>query len=218
MQWSTRALLFDLDGTLVESEHAIAAAWTLVAKRHSLGVEAIIRLLPGRRAIDVLSEAGVPVSSIPAEIRWLEEAQRRPEHLEPIRGASRLVQSLHSSQWAVVTAAPETVARARLDAAGLPHPEVLVTADTIGRGKPAPDGYLTAADALEVHPQDCVVFEDSDVGVAAGRAAGCRTIGVRAVPSGADEQIADYGDILGLRTDADRVYWSIDLRSDRRSR
>lgn len=207
--WNAQGLLFDLDGTLVDSHQAISAAWTALATRHSLPVEEVIHLLPGRRASDVLSLLDLPRNTMEADLRWLENEQNHPGPLTPIPGALRLTRALPPGRWAVVTAAPESVACARLDAAGLPRPQVLVAAEAVDHGKPAPDGYLRAADLLGITPRDCVVFEDAEIGIEAGRAAGCRTIGIGAQAHGADQQITDYSQLQGLHVGDDAITWSL---------
>lgn len=208
--WSAHAILFDLDGTLVDSESSIRAAWTALASKRSLGVEDVIRHLPGRRAIDVLTHFGLAADEIAADIRWLEREQVKVNDVEALQGALNLINILPPAQWAVVTAAPESVARARLSAARLPMPSVLIAAEAVERGKPYPDGFVQAADALGMMPQECVVFEDAGAGVEAARAAGCRVIGVGTHPTGADQQVEDYTRLLDPRVEGGRLLWSID--------
>ncbi len=95
-----------------------------------------------------------------------------------MRGALETLQALHPKQWAVVTSATRALAKARLAAAGLPIPELLVGADDVTHGKPDPEGYLKAAAALGVAPEDCVVVEDTPAGLKAGRAAGMRVLAI----------------------------------------
>jgi sugar-phosphatase len=94
------------------------------------------------------------------------------------RGAAALLAGLRGDEWAVVTSGTRRLARARLVAAGLPVPAVLVSADDVTRGKPYPDGYLTAAERLRRAPARCVVVEDAQAGVRAAHAAGMRVIGL----------------------------------------
>nr|MDQ3350211.1 HAD-IA family hydrolase [Acidobacteriota bacterium] len=111
-----------------------------------------------------------------------------------IAGAAALLAELPPERWAVVTSAGHELARTRLATVGLPVPRVLVGADDVARGKPAPDGYLRAADALGVPPARCVVLEDTPVGAEAGRAAGAIVIGLRTTfpaVDGCDFLVAD---------------------------
>ncbi|MDQ1007819.1 HAD superfamily hydrolase (TIGR01509 family) [Streptomyces sp. V4I23] len=108
-------------------------------------------------------------------------------------GAGTLLESLSRDRWAVVTSGVTVLARARLAAAGLPAPPVLITADDVSQGKPAPDGYRTAAANLGVDPARTVVFEDSTAGAQAGAAAGATVIGVgqRGLGTGASLVVRD---------------------------
>ena len=126
-----------------------------------------------------------------------------------IARARELVAGLPDATWAVVTSAVRALAEARLAAAGLPRPDVLVTADDVARGKPAPDGYRRAAALLGLPVTDCLVLEDSAAGVAAGRAAGARVLGVsrRALDTDADLVVTD---LRGLRFDGAAVQVAAD--------
>jgi sugar-phosphatase len=95
-----------------------------------------------------------------------------------VRGALETLQALHPHQWAVVTSAKHDLAEIRLRDAGLPVPELLIGSDDVQRGKPDPEGYLKAAAALGVAPEDCVVVEDTPAGLNAGRAAGMRVLAI----------------------------------------
>ncbi|MFV4912413.1 HAD-IA family hydrolase [Microbacterium lacticum] len=214
-RWRTRGLLFDLDGTLVDSSAAIARAWSAVASRHSFPVEDILPLLPGRRAIDVLKLLELSAIDRKAELVRLEAEQQILGPLRPIRGADTLLLKCPPERWAVVTAAPASVARARLRAAGLPLPQVLIAAESVAQGKPAPDGYLRAAAALDLAPGDCVVFEDAVIGIDAARSAGCCTIAIGAQIRGADHHIADYDELQDFRADGGEISWTVQERAGR---
>lgn len=200
------AVLFDMDGTLLESHANVERAWTSWA------------ISRGLDPVSVLAEAhGLPADVTVA--RWLPGADddaiaaAAAEQLAiqyddvtgitPIEGVPELLAFLTDAAvpWAVHTSADARLAQVRLDAAGI-KPPVLVTRDQIDRGKPAPDGYLRAAQLLGVEPEQCIVIEDTPVGVESGRSAGMTTVGVR----GAD------GD-LPLRTIPDLHLWlTITLR------
>lgn len=177
------AVLFDMDGTLIESHANVERAWTTWANARGLDASA------------VLAEA----HGLPAEVtvaRWLPGADDGAIELAaaeqlalqyddvtgiaPIEGALELLEFLTDSgtPWAVHTSADARLARVRLDAAGI-APPVLVTRDQLDRGKPAPDGYLRAAELLGVTPPECIVVEDTAVGLESGRNAGMQTVGVR---------------------------------------
>ncbi|MBW4717272.1 HAD-IA family hydrolase [Saccharothrix obliqua] len=172
------AVLFDLDGVLVNSEAAIQAMWRRWAVRRGFDPEEVVALTPGRPAVDTIRIVA-PELDAPAEALALEPEQIADlASLEPVPGARDLVTSLRAGTWAVVTSGSRLVATTRLDTVGIPKPEVLVTADDVTAGKPAPEGYLSAARLLGVPPGECVVVEDARSGVLAARAAGMRVVGI----------------------------------------
>ena len=193
-----RAVLFDSDGVLVDSDKSVADAWTRWAQRYQLEPRLVAAMVHGRRAsdtVDILIEPARRQSAL-AAINAFEIEDARS--VVGIPGARDLVASLPADAWAVVTSATAALARARLAAAGIPLPQVLVTADDVKRGKPAPDGYLAAAAALRVPPVEAIVVEDTASGVQAGRHAGVPLVlgvGVRALASDADVVVADLRDV-----------------------
>ncbi|WP_428966533.1 HAD-IA family hydrolase [Micromonospora fluostatini] len=186
------ALLFDMDGTLVDSRECVERKWRAWCARHGLDAEALLRRSHGRQLADTVRLAA-PHLDLDREVtdlvRWEE---RDTTGLVPVPGAVDLLAALPADRWAVVTSAWRRLAEIRLGHVGLPVPACLVTADDVGRGKPAPDGYLAAAARLGHPPGRCVVLEDSRVGVRAGRAAGMWVIGVATT-------------VAPSRLDADRV-------------
>jgi sugar-phosphatase len=136
-----------------------------------------------------------------AEAGWLRQAEENcREGLAPVSGARRLLTALPAGQWAVVTSGWRRLAEIRLSAARLRLPSVLVTADEVQASKPSPDGYRLAADGLGVRPADCLVIEDTPVGIAAGRAAGMPTIAITTT-FGSDQLAGDHhiANYLGVR-------------------
>lgn len=167
-----RAILFDLDGVLADSNVSVEMHWRRWAARHGLDADAIIRVVHGRRALDTIREVA-PHLDAEAEVAALVAAEAADTSgVLATPGAAALVERLPADAWAVVTSGVRIVAEARLRASGLPVPRVLVPADEIGRGKPDPEGYLTAAARLGRAPSECVVIEDAPAGIAAARAAG----------------------------------------------
>lgn len=169
------ALLLDCDGTLVDSTAAVERHWEEFASRRGLNLAQILPGAHGRRSQDVIAGLVGP-DDVNDETTLFE--QREAHDTSGVRATpgAELVRTLPSSAWAIVTSGSRAVAAARLIAAGLPMPQVLVSADDVARGKPEPDAYLLAASALGVNPTQCVVIEDSPVGIAAGGAAGCTVL------------------------------------------
>lgn len=172
------AVLFDMDGVLVDSWESIRRHWRAWAERHRLDVEAVMAQVHGKAGLDII-RATAPHLDAERETLLLAELEAADtEGVRRIDGADRLLAGLPAGRWAVVTSARENVARSRLQAVCLPVPEVLVTASEIRRGKPAPDGYLLAAERLGFAPESCLVVEDSPAGVEAAHRAGMKVIAV----------------------------------------
>ncbi len=170
------ALLFDLDGVLADSTRSVTRAWSAWARRVGLEPEELLPKVHGRRAIETI-RAARPDLDAEAELATLVADEATDNHdTEEIPGAGALVRALPSEAWAIVTSGLREVATARLVAAGIPVPRIMITAESIERGKPDPDCYLRGAEALGVDPADCVVVEDAPIGATAARAAGMRLI------------------------------------------
>ncbi|MFB7541751.1 HAD-IA family hydrolase [Streptomyces zaomyceticus] len=165
-------ILFDIDGTLVDSSRLIVRVWRQVAAEFDADAEAILAECHGRRDAEIVPMFFRPpdVPAVLARIQELEAAGG--DLLSPVPGALELLTSLAPERWAAVTSGPSGLMTGRLRAAGLPIPAVLVAADHVRHGKPDPEGYLTAARALGAAPEACVVVEDAPAGIAAGVRAG----------------------------------------------
>jgi mannitol-1-/sugar-/sorbitol-6-phosphatase len=170
------AVLFDLDGVLVDSTANVERHWTEWAVRVGLDPAAFLPTVHGRRAVDIIRGAR-PELDVDAELAFM--IHRETEDLEGVAvmpGARDFVAQLPPERWGVVTSGVRSVATARLEAAGIPVPRVLIPADEIARGKPDPQGYLLGARRLAVEPARCVVCEDAPAGAEAARAAAMRLI------------------------------------------
>jgi mannitol-1-/sugar-/sorbitol-6-phosphatase len=171
-----RALLLDMDGTLVKSTAGVETVWRLWCQYHGLAPEPVLAMCHGVRAKEVI-EALAPQLDIAVEMVRLDELEL--EHTgvaEPIEGASALLHGLPAARWALVTSASKRVARGRLADAGLPPPGLMIGGDDVVRGKPDPEPYLLAASRLGLDPADCLVFEDAKAGIASALQAGCRVV------------------------------------------
>ena len=166
------ALLFDMDGTLLDSSAVVKRVWTAWAARHGVDVTELLTTIHGVRAEDTIRRFGPVGVDVATEAALLHEQEIADvDGIVAIAGAGALIASLDPNAWAVVTSAPRSLAQARLRAVGLPIPNTLIVAEDVEHGKPEPEGYLKAATILGVPIAECLVFEDSPAGVAAAKAA-----------------------------------------------
>jgi sugar-phosphatase len=194
-----QAFLFDMDGTLITSTAAAERVWSRWAERHGLDVAAFIPTIHGVRAADTIRKQDLPDIDLDAEVAWVERGEIEDlDGVVPIAGAVDFVKRLPPDRWAVVTSATVPLAEARLKAAGVTPPALMITAEQVARGKPDPMGYRLAAERLGVDIADCLVFEDAEAGIRAGEAAGAGVVVVTAAwthPLQTDHpKLADYGD------------------------
>lgn len=174
-----RAILFDMDGTLVDSRAVVEKSWQNWARQVGADASEILVNSHGRRTVDTVSEFAPPGTNAEQEAQRFErEESKTITGIVAIGGARDFIDRLKPEQWAVVTSAGRDLAIRRIIAAGLPLPEILISADDIRQGKPHPEGYLCAAQLLGVNPQDCLVFEDAPAGIEAARRAGCDVVAI----------------------------------------
>ncbi|MET0308956.1 MAG: HAD-IA family hydrolase [Sphingomonas sp.] len=175
------AFLFDMDGTILSSIASAERVWTAWAQRHGLDVQAFLPTIHGVRALDTIRNLALPGVDPVAEADALTLAEIDDvAGIEAIAGVAAFLGALPLDRWAIVTSAPRVLALRRIEAAGLPIPAVLVTADDVAHGKPAPDCFLLAAEQLGHPITDCLVFEDAPAGIAAAEAAGASVVVVTA--------------------------------------
>ena len=191
------ALLFDLDGTLVDSSAPIERGWRRWATARDADPEAVLHAMPGRPGIDLIRQFAPHLTSdeVAADNDMLLGSQVGDlDGVVALPGAAALLHSLPPDRWAVVTSADQVLARDRLLGTGLPLPRVLVTVEDVQRGKPDPEGFLSAARQLGVDPADCLVFEDAAAGLQAAAAAGMTAVAIAngAAPGQAWVTVADH--------------------------
>ncbi len=208
---SCKAVLFDMDGTLVDSTESVEMIWGRWAARHNLNIEHILSVSHGRRTMDTLRDVA-PHLDIEEEARRLEaEEIDGREGVREVPGAAALLARLPPDRWCVVTSASRPLAEVRLTAAGLPIPPVLICSSDVLQGKPDPEGYLKGAARLGVAPADCLVLEDTPAGLAAGRAAGSQvlalttTFGCHALPGATC--IANFRDLNVSESENALHFW-----------
>jgi sugar-phosphatase len=172
------AILFDLDGVLVDSTRSVDRQWRIWAERKGVDGDKVIAIAHGVRTIEVIKYVA-PHLDAEAEVREIESREADDhEGVNVMPGAADLVRTIPQGRWCVVTSGTRLLASARLQFGGLPVPEVLVTADDVVNGKPHPEPYLKGAKLLGVSPKDCLVIEDAPAGIQSARAGGMKVVGI----------------------------------------
>ena len=178
IQFDCEAVIFDLDGVLVDSTACIEKHWRLWAAKHGFDPAKILSVMHGRRTVESMRLVA-PHLEVEQEAAQLEAIEAvDTEGVVEIAGAKALMEALPIGRWAIATSGGTVMATNRLIYIGLPIPPVLITADDVSRGKPDPEPYLLAAKGLGFAPSACVVIEDAPAGIQAARAAGMRVIAV----------------------------------------
>jgi sugar-phosphatase len=172
-----RSLLLDNDGVLVESSKSIRRSFGRWGKAYGFDGDHVFEEFGGRRSVDIAAIVLGPDFAAEAAARLDELELEDAESVRACPGAAELLASL-AGEWTLVTSGGRRLATARLQAAGLPVPKILVSAELISNGKPDPECYLLAAKLNGAPPKECVAFEDSSHGVAAAVSAGCSTVHV----------------------------------------
>ncbi len=170
------ALLFDLDGVLIDSTPAVSRVWHRWAVEHGLDPETVVRMAHGRPSRTTIRDL-LPNADIAHEDREVE--RREIEDLDGVvllPGARELLNILPPERWTIATSCTRPLAEVRLRAAGLPIPNTMITSSDVKIGKPDPEPYVKAAAKLDFAASDCIVVEDAPAGIRAGKAAGARVI------------------------------------------
>jgi mannitol-1-/sugar-/sorbitol-6-phosphatase len=187
------AALFDMDGTIVDSTAVVESLWLRFCREHGVPADALLAYSHGRRTPDIVARFLPDAPTAELERRELEAN----DGIVEVPGASALLSGL-TLPWAVVTSAPRELAVRRMLGAGLPVPDVLVPADEVERGKPAPDSYLRAAELLGVDPRDCVAFEDAEPGVRSALDAGTRVVVVGRLDTATTDGLDRVADLTSV--------------------
>ena len=210
-----KAVLFDMDGTLVDSTRIVELAWGSWAARHSIPLKDVLDFSHGRPTIATL-ECFLPGRDHSEDLEELAQFEEtETAGILAVPGAAEVLRALQTRKhpWAVVTSAWRKLAETRLGAAGLPLPKVIVPIDEIRNGKPDPEGFLRAAALLGMAPADCIVFEDTRPGIDAGMSAGMQVVGLRTTHSSEQLRhqpvIGDFRDVK-VRSEGDSL--RIELR------
>jgi mannitol-1-/sugar-/sorbitol-6-phosphatase len=170
------ALLFDLDGVLIDSTPAVSRVWRGWAVAHGFDPEKVVRMAHGRPSRATIAEL-LPHADVREEDRIVERMEIEDlDGVVVLPGARELLKSLPGERWTIATSCTRPLAEVRLRAAGLPIPKTMVTSSDVKIGKPGPEPYLKAAEALNYAASECVVVEDVPAGIRAGKAAGARVI------------------------------------------
>lgn len=185
-------LLFDMDGVLISSIGSVRRCWRRWAQRYDIPGAETYEIPHGVRALDIIQSLRPDID--PAEgLRVIEDMEiEDTADLEVLPGVRDLLGALPTDRWAIVTSATKRLLVARLEVAGLPVPERIISGDMVERGKPDPEPYRRGAELLGHPPSDCIVVEDAPSGIASGKAAGCRVLAVLGTHSAEELKIANW--------------------------
>lgn len=185
------AILFDLDGVLVNSTGSVTRQWQRWAQEHNLDPQAVVEVAHGVRTIEIVRKLAPHLDAAAEVIRI--EKREADDHagVAVMPGAAELIKSIPEGRWCVVTSGTRYLATSRLQLANLPVPKILVSADDVSKGKPDPEPYLMGARLLGAVPAECLVIEDAPAGLRAAHAGGMDAIAITSTYPARDLQEAD---------------------------
>jgi sugar-phosphatase len=215
IQFECAAILFDLDGVLVDSTRSVERQWRIWAREMGIEGDKVTTVAHGVRAVEVIRTVA-PHLDAEAEVRKLES--REAEDLDGVSampGAIELVRAVPEGRWGVVTSGTRHLATKRLRLFGIPIPKVMVTADDVAKGKPDPAPYLRGAELLGVNPAECLVIEDAPAGIKSAHAGGMKVIGLTstypaAALSEADAVVKKLSQLQVAREDVRKIVVSVE--------
>jgi|SRR5215469_680897 len=188
--FSCSAILFDLDGVLLDSTRVVAEQYTHWARQHGLDPTEVMKAAHGVRTVEVVRRVA-PHLDAEAETKRIEDREAAADGIIAIPGAVALVNSIPRGRWGVVTSGTRFLATTRMRKFGIPIPDVLITAEDVNNGKPDPEPYRKGAERLKANPADCVVFEDAPAGIRSAHAAGMKVISMPSTYSAPELHEAD---------------------------
>ena len=193
--FSCAAILFDLDGVLVDSTRSVEKQWRIWARSRGVDEEKVMAIAHGVRSVEVV-RAVAPHLNAEEEVNVLEQSEIDDhEGVTVMPGAVELVASIPEGRWCVVTSGKRRLAAARLNLAGIPIPKVMIAADDVTQGKPHPEPYLKGAQVLGFAPEECLVIEDAPAGIRAAHAGGMKVIALTSTY--AAERLSEADAVVG---------------------
>ena len=184
------AILFDLDGVLLDSTRVVAEQYTRWALENGIDPAEVMKAAHGVRTLEVVQRVAPHLDAI-AETRKIEDREAVADGIIAIPGAVALLNTIPRGRWCVVTSGTHFLATTRMQKFGIPIPDILVTADDVTHGKPDPEPYRRGAELLKANPADCIVFEDAPAGIRSAHAAGMKVISMPSTYRAADLHEAD---------------------------
>jgi mannitol-1-/sugar-/sorbitol-6-phosphatase len=184
------AILFDLDGVLLDSTRVVADQYTRWAHENGLDPDYVMEAAHGVRTVEVIRRVAPHLDAV-AETKKIEDREAVADGIVQIPGALALLNAIPSGRWAVVTSGTRFLAVSRMQKFGIPVPDIMVTADDVSNGKPDPEPYRRGAELLKTDPSKCVVFEDAPAGIRSAHSAGMKVISLPTTYPAAELREAD---------------------------
>lgn len=189
--FTCQAVLFDLDGVLIDSTPCVTRVWTAWANSHGLDPDYVVHTAHGQKAIETVRRVA-PELDAEREFRMIERMELDDtEGLRLLPGAKELLSAIPPDRYTIVTSGTRRLATKRLETVGLPVPPAMISADEVANGKPHPEPYLAGAAQLGFAANDCLVFEDAPSGIRSAQAAGATTIAIATTYPPAEIALAD---------------------------